>query len=129
MINVVIFIVVIIMVCMINFMYAMFHCYMRKNVEHSYRLLNVLYSHLAIWLQIGSFINVFILLQDFNFVDFKYWMLLVYCARYLQLMMVFIYFFVISITTNIHNFKSSLYLDLSCKLSGPPVFTFLTFVG
>ena len=127
--NIILLLLVIVMILMINWMYSVYHIFMGKKVEFASRLLNVLYAHLAIWLQVGSFINLFIIIQDFEFFNFGKFMLVIYAIRYLQLMMIFIYFFIISITTNIHNFKSSLYLDLSNILNGVLVFIGLMFIG
>ena len=127
--NVILLCLVILMILMINWMYSVYHIFMRKKVEFASRLLNVLYSHLAIWLQIGSFINLFIVIQDFEFFNFGKFIFVIYALRYLQLMMIFLYFFIISITTNIHNFKSSIYLYLSFLLNGVMVFFCLMFVG
>ena len=41
-----------------NLMFTMYHLYMRRKSEYQQRLLNVLFSHLAVTLQIASFLNI-----------------------------------------------------------------------
>ena len=42
----------------INLMFTMYHLYLRSNYNYQHRLLNILFSHLAASLQLGSIINV-----------------------------------------------------------------------
>ena len=49
---------------MINFLFTMYHLYMRSKSEHQYRLLNVLYCHLALILQFGSVLNIINILRS-----------------------------------------------------------------
>ena len=41
-----------------NLMFSMYHLYMKRNSEYQTRLLNILFSHLALILQTGSLVNV-----------------------------------------------------------------------
>ena len=47
----------------INFLFTMFHIYMRRKSEYQFRLLNVLYSHLALILQFGTLLNMINILR------------------------------------------------------------------
>ena len=42
----------------INLMFTMYHLYLRSNPNYQHRLLNILFSHLAASLQLGSLINI-----------------------------------------------------------------------
>ena len=48
---------------MINFLFTMYHLYMRKKSEYQYRLLNLLYGQLALILQFGSLLNIIIIVR------------------------------------------------------------------
>ena len=47
----------------INFLFTMYHLYMRKKSEYQYRLLNLLYGQLAVILQLGSLLNIVIIVR------------------------------------------------------------------
>ena len=42
----------------LNLMFTMYHLYLRSNPNYQHRLLNILFSHLALTLQAGSLVNV-----------------------------------------------------------------------
>ena len=48
---------------LINFLFTMYHLYMRKKSEYQYRLLNLLYGQLALILQFGSLLNIVIIVR------------------------------------------------------------------
>ena len=49
---------------LINFLFTMYHLYMRKKSEYQYRLLNLLYGQLALILQCGSLLNIVIIVRS-----------------------------------------------------------------
>ena len=55
-----------------NLMFTMYHLYIRRKSEYQQRLLNVLFSHLAITLQIASFLNILNILTSLGHHHHKY---------------------------------------------------------
>ena len=112
--------VVIVLIILINITYILYHLYMKKKAEFSNRLLNVLYSHVAIYIQIGSCVNFLLILHSLGLFGFKnksvVMALLVF--RYIQLLIIFFYIVAISLSNTLHTFKMSLYLHLSCSYYG-----------
>ena len=68
--TIIIIAVVILMIIFINIIYLLFHLYMRKKNEFETRLLNILYSHLAVWYQVGSLVNFFLILRGLHLIHF-----------------------------------------------------------
>ena len=56
-------------IIMINITYTFYHLYMRKKIEFESRMLNILYSHIAFILQLGSIINLILILHILQFLD------------------------------------------------------------
>ena len=56
-------------IIMINITYTFYHLYMRKKIEFESRMLNILYSHIAFIMQLGSIINLIIILQTLQIWD------------------------------------------------------------
>ena len=115
--NVLVLSTVIVIIILINIIYILYHLYMKKKMEFSNRLLNVLYAHVAIYYQIGSFVNFLLILNSLELLELRnneVNVLLMF--RYIQLLAVFYYFVAISISHTLHTFKMSLYLHLSCTL-------------
>ena len=54
---------------LINVLFTMYHLYMRKKSEYQYRLLNLLYGQLALILQLGSFLNIVIIVRSVFLLD------------------------------------------------------------
>ena len=48
-------------IIMINITYTFYHLYMRKKIEFESRMLNILYSHIAFIMQLGSIINLILM--------------------------------------------------------------------
>ena len=118
--NVIVLSIVIVLIILINLTYTLYHLYMKKKAEFSNRLLNVLYSHVAIYIQIGSLINFFLILYSLGLLEFrnKSGVMLFLMLRYIQLLIVFFYIVAISFSNTLHTFKMSLYLHLSCSYFG-----------
>ena len=60
--------VVIIIIILIQLIYTMYHLYMNKKIEYKSRLLNILYSHLAMILQASSITELFLILDDLKII-------------------------------------------------------------
>ena len=56
-------------IIMINITYTFYHLYMRKKIEFESRLLNILYSHIAFIMQLGSITNLILILHILQFLD------------------------------------------------------------
>lgn len=112
--------VVIVLIILINISYILYHLYMKKKTEFSNRLLNVLYSHVAIYIQIGSFVNFLLILHSLRLFGLKNKseVMALLMMRYVQLLIVFLYIVAISLSNTLHTFKMSLYLSLSCSYYG-----------
>ena len=125
--NVIVLSIVIVLVILINITYILYHLYMKKKAEFSNRLLNVLYSHAASYIQIGSFINFFLILYSLGLLEFrnKSGVMVLLMLRYIQLLIVFYYIVAISFSNTLHTFKMSLYLHLSCSYYGS-IYVFVT---
>ena len=65
----------------INTNYTVYHVYMSKKKEHNTRLLNKLYSQMAIWAQLGSVVNLLLVLQNLDIWHMPY----LNTLKYLQL--------------------------------------------
>ena len=50
-------------IIMINITYTFYHFYMRKKIEFESRMLNILYSHIAFIMQLGSIFNLILMLH------------------------------------------------------------------
>ena len=125
--NVIVLSIVIVLIILINLTYTLYHLYMKKKAEFSNRLLNVLYSHVAIYIQIGSLINFFLILNSLGLLEFRNesGVMLFLMLRYIQLLIVFYYIVAISFSNTLHTFKMSLYLHLSCSYYGS-IYIFVT---
>ena len=125
--NVIVLSIVIVLIILINITYILYHLYMKKKAEFSNRLLNVLYSHVAIYIQIGSLINFFLILNSLGLLEFRNesGVMLFLMLRYIQLLIVFYYIVAISFSNTLHTFKMSLYLHLSCSYYGS-IYIFVT---
>ena len=125
--NVIVLSIVIVLIILINLTYTLYHLYMKKKAEFSNRLLNVLYSHVAIYIQIGSLINFFLILYSLGLLEFRNesGVMLFLMLRYIQLLIVFYYIVAISFSNTLHTFKMSLYLHLSCSYYGS-IYIFVT---
>ena len=112
--------IVIVLIILINVTYILYHLYMRKKTEFSNRLLNVLYSHVATYIQIGSFVNFLLILHSLGLFGFKNKSVVMglLMLRYIQLLIVFFYIVAISLSNTLHTFKMLLYLHLSCSYYG-----------
>ena len=112
--------IVIVLIILINISYILYHLYMKKKTEFSNRLLNVLYSHVAIYIQIGSFINFLLILHSLRLFGLqnKSEVMALLMLRYVQLLIVFLYIVAISLSNTLHTFKMSIYLSLSCSYYG-----------
>ena len=51
-------VVALVLAVIINLMFTMYHLYLRSNYNYQHRLLNILFSHLAASLQLGTIINI-----------------------------------------------------------------------
>ena len=58
-----IFFLTVLLCLVINLLFSMYHLYKRRKSEYQHRLLNVLYGHLAMTLQLGTFLNMVIILR------------------------------------------------------------------
>ena len=58
-----IFFLTVVLCLVINLLFSMYHLYKRRKSEYQHRLLNVLYGHLAMTLQLGTFLNMVIILR------------------------------------------------------------------
>ena len=113
---------------MVNTIYILFHMFKKTKKDFNLRILNLLYSHYATILQMGSVIVLLLVMKErhvINFTDENFLGKSLLQSRYVQLMMVFICNFMISIATNINNFNPNLYLDMSFHLSKAPTFWFI----
>ena len=118
--TVIVWSVVIVLIILINITYILYHLYMKKKTEFSNRLLNVLYSHVATYIQIGSFVNFLLILHSLGLFGFrnKSVVMVLLMLRYVQLLIVFFYIVAISLSNTLHTFKMLLYLHLSCSYYG-----------
>ena len=100
----------------------------KTKKDFNLRLLNILYSHYATILQMGSVIVLLLVLKErhvLNISDEHFVGKCLLQSRYTQLMMVFICNFMISVATILNNFMPELYLDMSFQLSKAPIFCFI----
>ena len=47
-----------------NLMFSLYHLYMKRKSEYQTRLLNILFSHLAIISQTGSLVNILFIFKS-----------------------------------------------------------------
>ena len=97
----------------INANYAVYHVFMSKKKEFNTRLLNKLYSQMAVWAQVGSVVNLLLVLKSLDFWTMPY----IDTVKHLQLPCMVYSFLAISIATNIKIYKGDMYLDLGHQLS------------
>ena len=102
----------------INFLFTMFHLYMRSKSEYHLRLLNVLYSHLALILQFGTLVNMTNILRCLLEVDSKVFNTGVELVRTVQVVVGFLQSTLLGLCTILHNFSKSWYLKLSTSFNG-----------
>lgn len=119
------------LVTITNFIFTIYHLYMRKKPELANRLLNVLYSFHAFLLQFGSFLILTIFCEKTtvygNFGSTRFWLEIfgnfiksfeiLITIRMLHLSCVFINVFFIGMTTVIQHFKMEIYLLISVRIS------------
>ena len=80
----------------------------------------MVHSHVAIYIQIGSFVNFLLILHSLRLFGLKNKseVIALLMMRYVQLLIVFLYIVAISLSNTLHTFKMSLYLSLSCSYYG-----------
>ena len=67
---------VLLKIIMINTTYTFYHLYMRKKIEFESRMLNILYAHIAVLLQLGSLINLLLILHELHVWEMGKWIYL-----------------------------------------------------
>ena len=102
----------------INFLFTMFHLYMRSKSEYQLRLLNVLYSHLALILQFGTLVNMINILRCLLVFDSKVFNTGVELTRTVQVVVGFVQSTLLGLCTILHNFNKVWYLKLSTSFNG-----------
>ena len=71
---------------LINFLFTMYHLYMRKKSDYQYRLLNLLYGQLALILQFGSLLNIVIIVRSLFLLDNDISTLVIHLIRSVQVL-------------------------------------------
>ena len=96
-----------------NINYTVDHLYMGQKKEFSTRLLNKLYLHMGVWAQVGSIINILLIIKGLELMYIPY----LETIRHFQIPAIIFSFLKISIAHNIKKYNDELYLDLGYRIS------------
>ena len=106
------------LVTITNFIFTIYHLYMRKKPEFSNRVLSVLYSFHAFLLQVGSFLILIIFCDETSeYEKFNRSFEIFITIRMLHLSCVCINVFFIGMATVIQHFKMEIYILISMRIT------------
>ena len=111
--NIIIIVLVSFIAIISNVIFMVYNIYFWTKEECRNRIINVLYSQLCLFGQLGTFLTFAMILYRLEMIDVDWNKLLVF--RYFQVMTTIYYWLLIGAAELLKNFRSSLYINLSYK--------------